>query len=166
MRYAPLFTASVGFAAIIVTSACADSNAPISASSFDLATYAGQPLPFVLRRIAEISTETGGPTTYCDDELTASHLRLIPSNRFVQTDSSLVVCDDGRPDFASRSVLQGTYTVGRDTVLFGADLGDDVHYLGTAQLGSGILTIIRRQSFGPGGTSTTDATQLVFRASQ
>lgn len=100
----------------------------------------------------------------CDDELTASTLQLFGSNRFVQTESSRIVCDDGRPDVASQDILQGTYTAGQDSVAFAADLGDGAHYAAAARLTPGFLTIFRRKTFIDGGISTTDVTELVFGA--
>lgn len=157
---------SVGlFAAVLAASACADTNAPVAdAATYDLASYGGQPLPVVLRVLAETPIEPGGLTVYCDDKLTASTLQLLSSSRFVQTDSSLVVCDDGRPDVPSRNVLQGTYTSGADTVVLAAEFVGGTHYRSTARITNGSLTIYRRVSFVDGGPSTTDPTELVYGA--
>ena len=167
MRFTPLISASIFAGAGLAVSACSDSNAPpTNAATYDLASYGGQPLPVVLRVIAETSIEPGGPTVYCDDKLTASTLQLLTSSRFMQTDSRLVVCDDGRADVASEDVLQGTYTTGADTVVLAADVGAGTHYNSFARITSGTLTIYRRVSVIDSGASTTDPTALVFHARQ
>lgn len=143
--------------------ACSDSNAPVTqARSYQLVSYGGSALPVTLRRVVETSTQPGGPTTYCDDKLTASSLQLLAANRFTQSDSHLLVCDDGRADAPSQAVLQGTYTTRADTLVLNADVGSGVQYLSFGLFGSSGVTIYRREARTTGGATSIDPTSLVF----
>ena len=144
---------------------CGDGTAPrIQPRSYQLALYGGAPLPVTLRRIVETSTVPGGPTVTCDERLTASNLELLTTRQFTQTDSHLVVCDDGRPDAASPAVLRGTYASGADTVVLTADVGTGASYVSFARMTSDGLTIYRREAGTSGGATSIDPTQLVFRS--
>ena len=143
--------------------ACSDSNAPaLQARAFQLVSYGGAPLPVTLRLIVGTSTLPGGPTVTCDDELTASSLQLLATKRFTQTESHLLVCDDGRADAPSQEVLQGTYTTRADTLVLNAEVGSGMQYLSFGLLGSGGVTIYRREARTTGGASSIDPTSLVF----
>lgn len=157
--YAVLSAIAVG------ASACSEANAPaVQPRTYQLVSYAGSPLPVTLRRIVETSPMPGGPTTTCDDKLTASKLKLLKTKQFTQTNSHLLVCDDGRPDAVSQEPLQGTYETGADTVVLNADLGGGTYYNGLARISNDGLTIYRREAHTDGGASTIDPTQLVFDA--
>lgn len=152
-------------AVVAGTIACSDGTAPaVSPRTYQLASYGGAPLPVTLRRITETSTVPGGPTVTCDDKLTASNLELLGTSQFTQTDSHLLVCDDGRPDAASRDVLRGTYATGADTLVLTADVGIGASYVSFARMTSDGLTIYRRQAGTSGGATSIDPTQLVFRS--
>ena len=155
----------LGLASVLaIAAACSDSNAPAARTGrYELVSYDGASLPVVLRRLAETSTTPGGPTTNCDDKLTASTLELLKTGRFIETDSRLLVCDDGRADVASRPVLEGSYAAGADTVALIADVVSGVHNLGIARLVQGGLVLDWREAWTDGGVNTTDATRLVFR---
>lgn len=164
MRFTWFVRASVAAVLAIAVSSCAESNGPNAGEgSYDLVTYGGQPLPVVLRLIVATSTQPGGATVSCEDRLTASRLDLLGSNRFAQTDSGLLVCEDGRPDAPSQRILQGTYSAGADTITLDNDGDAATHYVQTARRSDGMLTIYRRQSLLAGGASTTDLTELAYR---
>lgn len=146
------------------TVGCSDGTAPaVPPRSYQLVSYGGAPLPVTLRRITETSTVPGGPTVTCDDKLTASNLELLETRQFTQADSHLLVCDDGRPDAASRDLLRGTYATGADTLVLNADVGAGGAYVRFARMTSDGLTIYRRQAGTSGGATSIDPTQLVFR---
>lgn len=158
---APIHAILIAIAAGSV--ACSDANGPAAQTrSYQLVSYGGSPLPVTLRRIVETSTTPGGPTTTCDDKLTASNLKLLTTKQFTQIDSHLVVCDDGRADAASQDIVNGTYQTGADTVVLNADLGTGANYVSLARLSGGDLTIYRREARTNGGATTIDPTQLVF----
>ena len=143
--------------------ACREGNAPADQPhSYQLLSYGGSAPPVTLRRIVETSTQPGGPTTYCDDKLTASSLQLLATARFGQTDSHVLVCDDGRADAPSQEVLQGTYTTHADTLVLSADVGSGAQYLSFGLLGSSGVTIFRREARITGGATSIDPTSLVY----
>lgn len=144
--------------------ACSDGNAPAAtARSFQLMSYGGATLPVTLRLVVETSTQPGGPTTSCDDKLTASKLQLLTASRFTQTDSHLLVCDDGRANVTSQEVLQGSYTTGADTLVLSSSVQSGTQYISFARIGNDGLTIYRREGRSAGGATSIDPTQLVFR---
>ena len=145
--------------------ACSDASAPtVPPRSYQLVSYGGAALPVTLRRLVETSTQPGGPTTTCDDKLTASNLELLSTKRFMQTDSHLLVCDDGRPDAASQSLLEGSYDAAGDSLVLNAELGSGTYYVGFARISGDSLTIYRREARTTGGGSSTDPSPLVFRS--
>lgn len=145
--------------------ACSDGNAPASPPrSYQLVSYGGAPLPVTLRVIVESSTVPGGPTVSCDDKLTASKLELLKTGQFTQTDSHLLVCDDGRPDAASQDVLRGTYSTSADSVVLSSAVQSGTQYVSLARISNDGLTIYRREGRSTGGATSIDPTQLVFRS--
>jgi hypothetical protein len=165
MRHSfPLNFALAALAAL--ASACgSDTTAPAAPPrSYQLIAYGGAPLPVTLRRIVENSTIPGGPTTTCDDRLTASDLDLFDARQFVQTDSRLLVCDDGRPNVASQEILRGSYATGADTLVLDADLGGaGAEYVSVARVSHDSLTVYRREARSGTGATSIDPTELVFR---
>ena len=145
--------------------ACSDGNAPASLPrSYQLVSYGGAPLPVTLRVVVESSTVPGGPTVTCDDKLTASKLELLKTGQFTQTDSHLLVCDDGRPDAASQDVLRGTYSTSADSVVLSSAVQSGTQYVSLARISNDGLTIYRREGRSTGGATSIDPTQLVFRS--
>jgi hypothetical protein len=146
-------------------SACGDSNAPAGPlHSYQLVSVDGAPLPVTVRTIVESSTLPGGPVVTCADKLMASSLRLMKTSQFTRTDSHLLVCEDGRPDAASQTTLQGTYAAAADTVVLTSDLGNGATYVGVARVNSDGVTIYRQTTITV-SVRGTDATVLVFRNS-
>jgi hypothetical protein len=144
--------------------ACSDGNAPASPPrSYQLVSYGGSSLPVTLRVIVESSTVPGGPIVNCDDKLTASKLELLKTEQFTQTDSHLLVCDDGRPDAASQDVLRGTYSTSADSVVLSSAVQSGTQYVSLARISNDGLTIYRREGRSTGGATSIDPTQLVFR---
>src|SRR6266576_1539148 len=82
---------------------------PRLASTYDLVLYEWQTLPVVTRRIGAIPATPGGTGYSCDDTLTGLLLEIEKTQRrYNQTESRLLVCDDGRPDSASTSATTGS----------------------------------------------------------
>jgi hypothetical protein len=160
------FLVCLAFSAMAIgAAACSDSSAPaVPLHSYHLVSVDGSPLPVTMRRIVESSTLPGGPIVNCDDKLKASSLQLMKTGQFTRTDSHLLVCDDGRADAASQTILQGTYAAAADTVVLNADLGSGTTYVGVARVNTDGVTIYRQMTvtFSARGT---DATVLVFRSS-
>ena len=147
------------------TLACSDGNAPSGKPShYQLVSHGGSPLPVTLRVIVETSTLPGGPTVACDDKLTASKLELLKTGQFTQTDSHLLVCDDGRPDAASQEILRGTYYTSADSLVLSSDVQGGTQYVSLARISNDMLTIYRREGRSTGGATSIDPTQLVFRS--
>ena len=145
--------------------ACSNGNAPASPPrSYQLVSYGGSALPVTLRLVVESSTLPGGPTVSCDDKLTASNLELLKTSQFTQTDSHLLVCDDGRPDAASQEVLRGTYYSRADSVVLNSDVRSGTQYVSLARISNDGLTIYRREGRSTGGATSIDPTTLVFRS--
>ncbi|HWE41279.1 MAG TPA: hypothetical protein VG432_02165 [Gemmatimonadaceae bacterium] len=158
-----LFVAAIAAGA----TGCSNGNAPaVRPRSYQLVSYGGAALPVTLRLIVESSTLPGGPTVTCDDKLTASSLELRKPAQFTQTDSHLLVCDDGRPNGVSQQLLRGTYDTGADTVVLSADVGSGTQYVSLARISTDGLTIYRREARSTVGATTIDPTQLVFRSVQ
>jgi hypothetical protein len=91
-------------------------------------------------------------------------LHILDFNRYVQSESRLLVCDDGRADVASGSQMSGTYEIGSGTLVLNAEVGPGASYRSFASFGGDSLTIYRREARTDTGASSTDPTQLVFRA--
>jgi hypothetical protein len=81
----------------LVASACDNATEPrVPANSYDLVSYEGQDLPVETRVIVAIPSQPGGAGYRCSDRLTAINLLFVTSASFTQTESRLLVCDDGR----------------------------------------------------------------------
>lgn len=134
------------------------------ASSYALVSYEGQALPVETRAIVEVSTQPGGPSSRCGDQLTAMNLRFVTSTSFTQTESRLLVCDDGRPDIPSSNVLNGVYEVSGGTLELVADLGGGYSQHSFARFSDGTLTIYRREIRSGAALSTVTEAPLAFVA--
>ena len=146
--------------------ACSDSTEPkLPAASYDLVSYEGQTLPVTTRILIGTPTQPGAPGFQCNDRLTAMTLVFSPTGSFTQTESRLLVCDDGRPDAASTDVTQGSYELKGGTLLLTEDLGGGGVSLSTARFTDTDLTIYHREVSQPGfGTVMTDS-PLIFTVS-
>jgi hypothetical protein len=149
----------------IGASACGSATSPIPlAARYDLVSYEGQALPVETRAIVELSTQPGGPSSRCGDRLTAMNLRFVTSTSFTQTESRLLVCDDGRPDIPSSDQLNGTYQVSGGTLELVVDLSGGYSYHGFARFSDGALTIYRREVRSGAALSTVTEAPLGFVA--
>ena len=143
--------------------ACSGSTEPkLPAASYDLVSYEGQPLPVVTRTLIGIPAQPGGTGFQCSDRLTAMTLRFSPAGTFTQTESRLLVCDDGRPDAPSTDVTQGSYRLSGGTLVLTEDLGSGTVLVSSARFTHADLTIYHREVSQDGfGKSMTDS-PLVF----
>jgi hypothetical protein len=157
---------SVGVVAI-VASACGNATEPrLPASNYDLVSYEGQRLPVETRVIIAISIEPGGAGYSCSDRLTAMNLRFVTSASFTQTESRLLVCDDGRPDAPSSAVMTGTYELRGRTLVLNLDLGGGFSQRSAAQFSDVGLTIYHREILQDGAPRTVTDAPLEFVATQ
>jgi hypothetical protein len=162
------FSASTLLIAIasFVVAACSDSTEPkLPAPSYDLVSYEGQTLPVETRALIVIPAEPGGVGYRCSDRLTAMNLHFATDGSFTQTESRLLICDDGRPDAPSTVVTQGSYELRGATLTLTVDLGGGSSSRSSARFSDTSLTIYHRElSLNGFGTTMTDA-PLVFAAS-
>ena len=157
----PLLVVAASFSA----PACGGATDAIPlASSYDLVSYEGQALPVETRAIVEVSTQPGGPSSRCGDQLTAMNLRFVTSTSFTQTESRLLVCDDGRPDVPSSSALNGVYEVSGETLELVENLGGGYSQHSFARFSEGTLTVYRREIRSGTSLSTATAAPLEFVA--
>ena len=143
--------------------ACSDSVGPkLPAPSYDLVSYEGQTLPVVTRILIGSPAQPGGTGFQCNDRLLAMTLSFSRARSFTQTESRLLICDDGRPDAPSTIVTQGSYKLAGETLVLTEDLGGGAVLVGTARFTDADLTIYHREVSVPGfGESMTDS-PLVF----
>jgi len=161
LSLSPLLVILASFGA----SACGSATDPIPlAARYDLVSYEGQALPVETRAIVEVSTQPGGPSSRCGDRLTAMNLRFVTSTTFTQTESRLLVCDDGRPDIPSSNVLNGIYQVSEGTLELVADSGGGYSQHSFARFSDNSLTIYRREVRSSTGLSTVTEAPLAFVA--
>ena len=167
MDFARLSVSTVLVGVLFLDSACSDSTGPKPpAASYDLVSYEGQTLPVTTRRIIGAPTQPGGTGFQCDDRLTAMTLIFSPAGGVTQTESRLLVCDDGRPDEPSTDVVHGSYELRGGTLLLTEDLGGGGVLVSSARLTDTDLTIYHREVSQPGlGTAMTDS-PLVFTVSR
>ena len=161
-RGSALLVATASF----VTSSCSDSTEPkLPASSYNLVSYEGQTLPVETRAIVAVPTQPGGVGYRCGDRLIAMNLHFATNGNFTQTESRLLVCDDGRPDAPSTAVTQGSYELSGATLVLTVDLGGGSSLRSSARFGETDLTIYHRETLLTGyGSVMTDA-PLIFAAS-
>ena len=132
--------------------------------SYDLVSYEGQALPVETRAFVEVSTQPGGPSSRCGDRLTGMHLQFVTGNSFMQTESRLLVCDDGRPEVPSSNVTDGTYQLSGASLEFNVDLGGGFSQHSFARLSGDALTVYRREISNGAGLSTVTEAPLEFVA--
>jgi hypothetical protein len=132
--------------------------------SYDLISYEGHALPVEIRAIVTNSTQPGCPSVRCSDRLTGMHLQFVTGNNFMQTESRLLVCDDGRPDVPSSNVTNGTYQLSGANLEFNADLGGGFSQHSFARHSGDALTVYRRESINGAGQSTVTEAPLEFVA--
>ena len=149
----------------LVASACDKATEPrLPASSYDLVSYEGQGLPVETRAIVAIPTDPGGTGFRCSDRLTAINLRFASKAAFTQTESRLLVCDDGRPDAPSSTALEGTYEIRGSTLLLTVDLGGGFSQRSAAQFSGSSLTVYHREILQDGAPRTVTDAPLEFVA--
>jgi hypothetical protein len=104
--------------AVLAMAACGDASGPApQPSRFDLSTYDGEPLPFVLNvEISQPATPGGGPTVRCENRLTAMRLELDGRDGYVVRRTTLRVCDDGSPSQQGSATETGSYVVKGDSL--------------------------------------------------
>jgi hypothetical protein len=159
----PISALFVGVLASLASACGGATESALLAASYDLVSYEGQTLPVTTHRLVYNSTEPGGPSYTCDDRLTGMNLRFVTSNSYTQNESRLLVCDDGRPDASSSSVIQGTYELGEGTLELIADLGGGFFQQGFARFSGDGLTVYRRE-IRSGTLTTVNGAPLVFLA--
>ena len=146
--------------------ACSSSTEPkLPAASYDLVSYEGQALPVTTRTIIEIPVQPGGTGSQCNDRLTAMNLRFSPAGSFTQTESRLLVCNDGRPDAPSTVATTGSYELTGGTLVLTEDLGGGSVVVSTARLTDADLTIYHREVSQNGLGKTMTDSPLVFTVS-
>jgi hypothetical protein len=138
------------------------------AGSYDLFLYEGQQLPVVTSTIIAVSGAPGGTGYSCDDKLTRSLLEFTPDSRYRQTDSHLMVCDDGRPDEASSSITTGDYLPTNAGVELDADAVTSsqgrIVQRSLASINDVQLTVYTRTVYLNGSVYATNFAPLVFHA--
>lgn len=148
-----------------------DATAPINlAPSYDLVMYEGQSLPVTTRRIVAVQLNSGDPSYSCDDRLVSERLEFGAGSRFTQTDSRLLVCDDGRPDQSSSEMRTGSYAISRDGLELDFDPveigGGSITLKSYAHVTNADLTIYFRSVVSEGFGATFTYSPLVFHARQ
>jgi hypothetical protein len=149
----------------LVASACDNATEPrVPANSYDLVSYEGQDLPVETRVIVAIPSQPGGAGYRCSDRLTAINLLFVTSASFTQTESRLLVCDDGRPDAPSSAVTKGTYELRGRTLVLNVDFGGGLSQRSAAQFSDVGLTIYHREILQDGAPRTVTDAPLEFVA--
>jgi hypothetical protein len=133
---------------------------------YDLVSYEGQALPVETRAIVENSTEPGGPSSRCGDRLTGMHLQFVTASSFTQTESRLLVCDDGRPDAPSSITTDGTYQASGATLELDVDLGGGFSQHSLARLSGDALVVYQREISNGAGLSVVTRAPLGFVATR
>ena len=158
----PISALFVGVLASLASGCGGATESAVLATSYDLVTYEGQTLPVTTRRLVYNSTQPGGPSYSCDDRLTGMNLRFVAGNSYTQTESRLLVCDDGSSDASSSSAIQGTYELSGETLDLNADLGGGFSQRSSARISGDGLTVYRRETVHNGIVGTVTAAPLVF----
>ena len=147
----------------LLFTSCSDSTAPkLPATSYELMFYEYQTLPVETRVRIVISAQPGDPGYSCSDRLTGMSLHFLPSGSFTQTESRLLVCNNGSPDTPSTVVIQGTYEVKGATVVLTADLGGGSSERSTAEFTDNALTIYHRELLQDGAMRSANDAPLIF----
>ena len=165
LRAFPLPVLFVGVLASLASGCGGATESARLAGSYDLVTYEGQTLPVTTRTLVYNSIEPGGPSYSCGDRLTGMNLQFVAGNRYTQTESRLLVCDDGRPDASSFSVTLGTYVLGGGTLELTVDLGGGFSHHSFARFSGDALTVYRRETSNGAGLNTVTEAPLIFLAS-
>lgn len=157
-------------AAALLTSCGGDPSGPKGlAATYDLVSYNGAALPVEIRKIIQISPTTGQQVT-CSDQLIAGQLETAAQNRFQETESTVIKCDDGSPDVSSSTIVQGTYALNGSNVVFTSDSFDYGGVPATmtmsAVLAGDGLTIIESVVRRTDGQTFSDYSQLLFSVHQ
>ncbi len=135
------------------------------ATSYDLVSYEGRALPVETRVLISTSTQPGGPTYSCSDRLTGMHLQFLSGNSYTESESRLLVCDDGSPDTPSSTLVTGTYALSGETLELIEAGGSGYSHHTFAQLSGGRLTVYRQEVRLNATVYTVNTTSLVFVAS-
>jgi hypothetical protein len=145
---------------------CGGATEPSLAMGYDLVSYEGQALPVATGTVVEVSTQPGGPSSLCADRLTGMHLQFVTSSSFTQTESRLLVCDDGRPDAPGSITTDGTYQASGATLELDVDLGGGFSQQALARLDGDELVVYRREISNGAGLSTVTQAPLAFVATR
>jgi hypothetical protein len=145
---------------------CGGATEPSLAMSYDLVSYEGQALPVETGTVVEVSTQPGGPSSLCGDRLTGMHLQFVTGSSFTQTESRLLVCDDGRPDAPSSIVTNGTYQASGATLELDVDLGGGFSQHALARMSGDALVVYRREISNGAGLSVVTQAPLGFVATR
>jgi len=160
--------ATLGFGLGVFAFGCGGGSEPagpaVLASSYDLVSYEGQTLPVTTRRLVANPVDPSGHGYSCDDRLTRVTLEFVTSDSYSQQESRLLVCDDGRPDSASSSVIAGTYVQSAEEIELITDVVDRLSQHNFARLSSNALTVYRREVRHDEIVSTVNWAPLVFSA--
>ena len=142
----------------------------VLASSYDLVSYEGNTLPVTTRRLVASPVDPSGHGYSCDDRLTRVTLEFVAGDSYSQQESRLFVCDDGRPDSASSSVITGRYVHSAEEIElvaeFGTVLGSRLAQHSFARLSGHTLTVYRREVRRDDILSTVNGAPLVFSATR
>lgn len=110
-------------AAALTYTACGDGTAPAPLPhSYDLVRVDDQPLPATPFLVTMPATTPGGTEATCADRVLSRRLELGRGGRYTVTNSSLLVCDDGRPDVKSVATSGGTYMLSKDQLTLTSDM--------------------------------------------
>ena len=167
MRFSPLSCLLLIGGVASLLAGCGGATSPAStqlATSYDLVSYEGHTLPVETRVLVYVSTEPGGPSASCSDRLTAMKILFLTANTYAQSESRLLVCDDGRPDVTSSNLISGTYALSGGTLELVADLGGSIsqHYF--ARSSGRSLTVYRREILYGLTLQTFNEAPLIFAA--
>jgi len=89
---------------------------------------------------------------------------FLTANTYAQSESRLLVCDDGRPDVTSSNLISGTYALSGGTLELVAELGGSIsqHYF--ARSSGRSLTVYRREILYGLTLQTFNEAPLIFAA--
>lgn len=154
----------VACAAVVLLAACSDGgtgpSVPVE-GSYTLTSYDSHALPAVLRVIAGNPVTPGGESVRCEDRLAGMMLDLNGDGRFTTTSERRLVCDNGDPDAVTHPSESGSYVATGAAVTLTFDEVDGSVTVATGTLDDDGLTITKRVTTGPFG-STTDPTPMEF----
>ena len=105
--------------ALIPSPSCRNSAERIKAgTSYELVSYRGHALPAEILSILELPRQPTGKTVRCAHRVSSMNLRFESPSSFVQTESLVVSCEDGRADIRHSEVTKGTYGRSRGIATF------------------------------------------------